>query len=128
MNLKISTRLSGLIKLLTFKPLFSLSYTMKCQTSLFNLCIVENNASDLTLFISLLMSCCNTSAFRNVHFLIDLLEKNTHFPLHCLILIISSSILTHCTTATHCSFAFSDVMLAPIQTNVFTLNCSHFKL
>lgn len=52
------------------------------------------------------MSCCNTSAFRNVHFLIDLLEKKTHFPLHCLILIISSSILTlhYCTTLFFCLF------------------------
>lgn len=87
-----------------------------------------------TLFIALLKSCFSTSAFRNVHFLLDLCRawKKTHpslffsanphsFPLR-------YACTLHCCTALFLCL-FSDVTLAPIHANVFTLSiCCPFKI
>lgn len=59
--------------------------TVRSNFNLFNLCRLKDNATDLTLyviFLSLFSNCFSTSAFRNVHFLLDLCgaREDTHFP------------------------------------------------
>lgn len=84
----------------------------------------------LHVFIARLKSCFSTSAFKNVHFLINqsCSRKNMRFLFLSAFDHFLYDTLAHCTVAPHCSFALSDVTLAPIHLNVLFLNkCCPFK-
>lgn len=130
-----STSVSELSQPPNFSSTFFLlpwNVTVRSNFNRFNLCIVKHNASDFTPhFYRSAQELFQHFRFqKNVHFLINqsCSRKNMHFLFLLAFDHFLYDTLAHCIVVPHCSFALSDVMLAPIHINVlFLRKCCPFK-